>query len=84
MTNKAVRPANRAAPSSRLRRISAWLFYNGDGNFSSSSTTTSVQVIVGDFSITATPASETISSGHQAVYTITVTPIGGLTGVVNL
>jgi hypothetical protein len=58
--------------------------YIGDGNFQGSSTSGSVQVIVGDFSITATPASQTISSGHQATYTITVTPIGGLTGVVNL
>jgi hypothetical protein len=58
--------------------------YSGDTNFSSSATTTSVQVSVGDFSITATPTSQTISSGHQALYSITVTPIGGLTGVVNL
>jgi hypothetical protein len=41
-------------------------------------------VSVGDFSISATPSSLTISSGHQAVYTITVTPIAGLTGSVNL
>jgi len=58
--------------------------YSGDSNFSSSSTTISVQVSAGDFSITATPASQTISSGHQAIYIITVTPISGLTGVVNL
>jgi hypothetical protein len=49
-----------------------------------SSTSSSVQVSVGDFSISATPSSVTISSGHQAVYTITLTPIGGLTGNVNL
>jgi hypothetical protein len=58
--------------------------YSGDANFASSSTATSVQVNVGDFSITASPASQTISSGHKAVYTITVTPIGGLTGNVTL
>jgi hypothetical protein len=58
--------------------------YSGDTNFQASSTTSAVQVTVGDFSITATPASETISSGHSAVYTITVAPIGGLTGTVNL
>lgn len=60
--------------------------YNGDQNFVSSSTTTSTQInlSVGDFAITATPSSETISSGHQALYTITVTPLGGLTGMVNL
>ena len=36
------------------------------------------------FSITATPTSQTIFSGHQAICTITVTPISGLTGSVNL
>jgi len=65
-----------------LRTITA--SYSGDANFAASSTTGSVSVTVGDFSITATPLSETISSGHQAVYTITLTPIGGLTGNVNL
>jgi Bacterial Ig-like domain (group 3) len=58
--------------------------YGGDGNFNSSSTSTSVLITVGDFSITATPATLTISSGHQAIYTISVTPINGLTGTVNL
>jgi hypothetical protein len=60
--------------------------YNGDQNFLSSSTTANTQInlSVGDFTITATPSSETISSGHQAVYTITVTPLGGLTGSVSL
>jgi len=58
--------------------------YSGDSNFGSSSSTTSLVVFVGDFSITATPSSQTIPSGHQAIYTITVTPIAGLTGTVNL
>jgi len=58
--------------------------YAGDSNFSGSSTTTSVQVNVGDFSITAYPPSQTISSGHNATYTLTLTPIGGLTGNVSL
>lgn len=58
--------------------------YSGDFNYLASATTTSVQVNVGDFSISATPTAQTISSGHQAYYTITVTPIGGLTGSVNL
>ena len=58
--------------------------YSGDGNYLASSTTGSVTVNVGDFTITATPASQTISSGHQAIYTITVTPVAGLTGFVNL
>lgn len=58
--------------------------YGGDANFSGSSTATSVQVNVGDFSISATPSSQTIPSGHQAVYTIKLTSIGGLTGSVAL
>jgi hypothetical protein len=41
-------------------------------------------VTVGDFSIAATPSSQTIPCGHQATYTITVTPINGLAGTVNL
>jgi len=64
------------------RTVSA--MYTGDANYVGSSSSTSVQVTVGDFSISATPSSETISSGHQATYTITVTPIGGLTGSVTL
>lgn len=58
--------------------------YSGDANFTGSSTTGSVSISVGDFAIAATPLSETISSGHQAVYSITLTPIGGLTGSVSL
>ncbi len=58
--------------------------YSGDASYLPSSTSTSVQVVVGDFSISATPASQTISSGHQAYYSITLTPIGGLTGSVTL
>lgn len=58
--------------------------YNGDSNFAGSSATASVQVNAGDFTITASPSSETISSGHKAYYTITLSPIGGLTGNVSL
>jgi len=58
--------------------------YGGDTNYLASSATGSVTVNGGDFTITATPSSLTISSGHQAVYTITVTPIAGLTGSVSL
>jgi len=58
--------------------------YGGDSNFTGSSTTASVQVNIGDFTITASPSSQTISSGHQGYYTITVTPVGGLTGNVSL
>ena len=65
-----------------MRTISA--SYSGDANFLASSTTAAVQVNVADFSITASPTSQTISSGHKAVYKITLTPIGGLTGSVKL
>ena len=58
--------------------------YSGDANFSGSSTTASVQVNAGDFSIYAAPPSVTISSGHQAVYAIVVTPNSGLKGLVSL
>jgi X-X-X-Leu-X-X-Gly heptad repeat protein len=59
------------------------VYNNIDGNFRSS-TSASVTQIVQDFSITATPSAQTISSGHQAVYSITVTPISGLTGTIAL
>jgi hypothetical protein len=58
--------------------------YSGDANFSGSSTTASVQVNAGDFSIYAAPPSVTISSGHQAVYAIVVTPNSSLKGLVSL
>lgn len=57
--------------------------YSGDNNFIGS-TSASVNQPVGDFSITVSPAAQTISSGHQAFYTISMAPIGGLTGTVSL
>jgi membrane-associated protease RseP (regulator of RpoE activity) len=59
------------------------VYTNVDGNFKSS-TTSSLTQVVRDFSITATPSAQTISSGHQAIYTITLTPISGLTGTIAL
>jgi hypothetical protein len=59
------------------------IYSNSDGNFLGS-TSASVNQIVQDFSITVTPSAQTISSGHQATYTITVTSIGGLTGTIAL
>jgi hypothetical protein len=44
----------------------------------------SVNYTVGDFTVSVTPASQTIPSGQQAVFTITVTSTGGLTGMVAL
>jgi hypothetical protein len=57
--------------------------YSGDGNFIGS-TSAGVAQSVGDFSITATPSAQTISSGHQAIYTVTLAPVGSLTATVAL
>ena len=59
------------------------IYTNVDGNFKGS-TSASLTQVVQDFSITATPSAQTISSGHQAIYTITLTPISGLTGTIAL
>jgi len=59
------------------------VYTNIDGNFKGSTSTRLTQVVE-DFSITATPSAQTISSGHQAIYSITVTPISGLTGAIAL
>jgi hypothetical protein len=37
-----------------------------------------------DFTVSASPASQTISSGHTATYSITVAPVSGFTGSVSL
>jgi subtilase family serine protease len=37
-----------------------------------------------DFSISASPASETVARGKQATYAVTITPSGGFTGSVSL
>jgi hypothetical protein len=59
------------------------VYTNIDGNFKGS-TSTSLSQVVEDFSITATPTAQTISSGHQAIYSVTVAPISGLTGTIAL
>jgi hypothetical protein len=59
------------------------IYSNSDGNFLGS-TSASVNQVVQDFSITVTPSAQTIPSGHQAIYTITITPISGLTGTIAL
>ena len=40
--------------------------------------------VVGDFSVGATPASQTVQAGNATTYTATITPSGGFTGTVNL
>jgi Big-like domain-containing protein/putative Ig domain-containing protein len=57
--------------------------YGGDSNFNGS-TSAGVTQSVGDFTISASPASQTISSGKSAFYTLLVTSVGGLTGNVSL
>ena len=59
------------------------VYTNIDGNFRGS-TSASFNQVVKDFTITATPTAQTISSGHQAIYSVTVTPISGLTGTIAL
>ncbi len=59
--------------------------YAGDTNFAAStSAAVTVTESVGNFTITAAPASQTIPSGHQGMFQITLTAIGGLTGNVSL
>ena len=59
--------------------------YVGSPNFAaSSSVAVTVTESVGDFTITASPTAQTIPSGHQGMFQITLTAIGGLTGNVNL
>ena len=59
--------------------------YSGDTNFASStSAAVTVTESVGDFMISVLPASQTIPSGHQGIFNITLTPVGGLTGNVTL
>jgi hypothetical protein len=40
--------------------------------------------VVGDFAVSATPASQTVQAGSATTYTSTITPSGGFTGTVNL
>lgn len=59
--------------------------YGGDTNFAgSTSAPVTITQAVEDFSISVTPATETIPSGQQASFTIKLASIGGLTGNVNL
>jgi hypothetical protein len=57
--------------------------YGGDSNFTSS-TSSSVSEQIVDFDLSASPGSETISAGHDASYTLTVSSKNGFSGVVSL
>ncbi|MDQ2744493.1 MAG: Ig-like domain-containing protein, partial [Chloroflexota bacterium] len=56
--------------------------YSGDTNYSGSTSTSTVQVViqVPSFTVTASPASLTIARGSTGTTTLTVTPQGGYTG----
>jgi hypothetical protein len=41
-------------------------------------------VVVGNFTLSASPASRTIGRGHSTTYTVTITPEQGFSGTVNL
>ena len=55
-----------------------------DASDSSITGQTSVQLAVTDFSVSANPSSQTVTSGTDAVYTITANALNGFTGTVNL
>jgi hypothetical protein len=57
--------------------------YSGDTNFVSSSSSV-VQEQVFDFTLSVSPASETIPAGHLATYTLTVSSLNGFIGTVSL
>jgi hypothetical protein len=62
--------------------------YPGDSNFNGSVGTNSTSGLPGltvvDFTISASPTTEVISSGHTATYTLTLNSLGGFNGTVNL
>jgi hypothetical protein len=61
----------------------AAVFVSSNSNFAGGTSAPLTQAIT-DFTISASPASNTISRGSSGTYTITVTPLGGLTGNVSL
>ncbi len=59
------------------------VFVSSNSNFGGSTSAPLTQAIT-DFTISASPASKTITRGTSGAYTITITPRGGLTGTVSL
>jgi hypothetical protein len=58
--------------------------YQGDKNDSASaSNTVSITVAAPDFTVASNPTSATITAGHAATFSLTVTPTGGYAGTVN-
>lgn len=59
--------------------------YQGDkSNSASLSNSVSITVAAPDFTITSNPTSATITPGQSATFSLTLTPIGGYAGTVNL
>jgi hypothetical protein len=54
------------------------------GSLAHSAAATLVVTAAGNFTLSATPTSQTVNQGNGTNYTITVTPSGGFTGTVNL
>jgi len=50
--------------------------YGGDANFTSSTSPALTQTVA-DFSLSATPATTTVTAGSMATYMVTITPVGG-------
>ena len=59
------------------------VFVSTNSNFNGCTSTPLTQTIT-DFAISASPASDTITRGSSGTYTLTLTPIGGLTGNASL
>ena len=57
--------------------------YAGDSNFNAS-TSAGVTHNVTDFSISASPTSQTIKAGQKTNYKLTLTPLNGFTGTIYL
>lgn len=58
--------------------------YAGDSqNSASISNTVSIAVAAPDFTVTASPASATVTAGQSATTTLTITPVGGYSGTVS-
>jgi hypothetical protein len=57
--------------------------YGGDANYHGS-TSAPVNQSVGDFTIAVSPTSRTVNGNQKATFTLTMTPVNGITGNVAL
>ena len=58
--------------------------FTAEGTDKTNTTTVNLSVLLSDFSFTPYPTTATVSAGQTATYAITVAPVNGLTGVVQL